>query len=88
MGVDQDWQYRTYAKVIRSGQLLLMTTDGIFETHHDGQMFGKKRFKEVVRLHHDLNAAGISKAILAAIDDFRGSERQEDDVTLVVMKFL
>jgi serine phosphatase RsbU (regulator of sigma subunit) len=48
--VDQDWQYRTYAKVIRSGQLLLMTTDGIFETHHHGQMFGKKCFKEVDKL--------------------------------------
>jgi sigma-B regulation protein RsbU (phosphoserine phosphatase) len=74
--------------VIRSGQLLLMTTDGIFETRHHGQMFGKKRFKEVVRRHHDLNAAGIRKAILAAVDGFHGPERQEDDVTLVVMKFL
>lgn len=88
LGVDQEWQYQTYAQVIRSGQLLLMTTDGIFETRHHGQMFGKKRFKEVVRRHHDLNAAGIRKAILAAVDGFRGPERQEDDVTLVVMKFL
>jgi serine phosphatase RsbU (regulator of sigma subunit) len=51
-------------------------------------MFGKKRFKEVVRRHHDLDAVGIRKAVLAAVDDFRGPQRQEDDVTLVVMEFL
>lgn len=88
LGVDQDWQYQMYSKVIRSGQILLMTMDGIFETHHQGQMFGKERFKEVVRRHHDRDAAGIRKAIIEAVDDFRGRERQEDDVTLVVMKFL
>jgi sigma-B regulation protein RsbU (phosphoserine phosphatase) len=65
-----------------------MTTDGILETQHHGQLFGKKRFKEVVRRHHDLSATDIRKAILAAVDDFRESERQQDDITLVVMKFL
>ena len=35
-----------------------------------------------------LICTGILKAILEALDDFRGRELQEDDVTLVVMKFL
>jgi serine phosphatase RsbU (regulator of sigma subunit) len=50
-------------------------------------MFGRQRFMEVVRRNHHLDAVGIRDAVLAAIDDFRGRTRQEDDVTLVVIKF-
>jgi serine phosphatase RsbU (regulator of sigma subunit) len=41
------------------------------------------------RRHHDRDVVDIRKAIIEALDGFRGRERQEDDVmTLVVMKFL
>jgi phosphoserine phosphatase RsbU/P len=64
-----------------------LTTDGIFETRRRQEMFGRRRFMEVIRRSHHLDAAGIRDAVLAAIVDFRGQTPQEDDVTLVVIKF-
>ena len=36
---------------------------------------------------HGLEAEGIRKAVFEAVTDFRGDEPQEDDITLVILKF-
>jgi sigma-B regulation protein RsbU (phosphoserine phosphatase) len=65
-----------------------LTTDGIFEAHSpEGEMFGKERFKGIVRKNADLEAEGIRKAVFDAVTEYRGDEPQEDDITLVVLKF-
>ena len=51
-------------------------------------MFGKARFKEIVRQNAGLEAEGLRKAVFEAVTEFRGSEPQEDDITLVILKFL
>ena len=50
-------------------------------------MFGKARFKEVVRKNAGLEAEGIRKAVFEAVSEYRGNQPQEDDITLVVLKF-
>lgn len=71
------------------GQILLIGTDGIWEAHNEaGEMFGKQRLRDIVqRLAHDRPEA-IKGAILEAVRKFRGPLRQEDDITLVVIKKL
>lgn len=87
LGVDQDWRYEESTALIKPGQILVLTTDGIIETHNQvGAMFGKDRIKEVIRRNADLDAEGIHRAMFNAVEDFRGKEPQEDDVTLVVVK--
>jgi serine phosphatase RsbU (regulator of sigma subunit) len=89
LGVDEDWRYEESTAQIKSGQILVLTTDGIMESHNqEGDMFGKDRIKEVIRRNADLDADGIRRAIFAAVEDFRGKAPREDDVTLVVAKFL
>jgi serine phosphatase RsbU (regulator of sigma subunit) len=51
-------------------------------------LFGKDRIKEVSRRNAGLDAEGIRRAIFNAVENFRGKAPQEDDVTLVVAKFL
>jgi len=88
LGVDENWIYEDYHRAVTPGQIVLLTTDGIFETHSpDGEMFGKERFKEVVRKNADLEAEGIRKAVFDAVTEYRGDEPQEDDITLVIIKF-
>ncbi|MDJ0819351.1 MAG: SpoIIE family protein phosphatase [Desulfobacterales bacterium] len=88
LGVDEDWEFEDYTRSIEPGQILLLTTDGIFEAHNpDGEMFGKERFKVVVRRNSGLEAEGMRKAVMDAVTEFRGAESQEDDITLVVLKF-
>ena len=88
LGVEENWQYLEYQTTLRPGQILVLTTDGVWETRdRKGEMFGRKRFKEIVRRHAGSGAEGIRLAIIDAVSAFRGEAQQEDDVTLVVLKF-
>ena len=88
LGVDETWNYEDFNRTVKPGQIVLLTTDGIFEAHSpDGEMFGKARFKQLVRKNAGLEAEGIRKAVFEAVIEFRGDLPQEDDITLVVLKF-
>lgn len=89
LGVEESWQYQDYSKTLRPGQTLVLTTDGVWEARNDkDEMFGKDRFKEIIRKYADLGAEGIRRAIIDAVTAFRGEAQQEDDITLVVLKYL
>jgi serine phosphatase RsbU (regulator of sigma subunit) len=51
-------------------------------------MFGRDRLKEIIRQYANLGAEGIRLAVIDAVLAFRGEAHQEDDITLVVLKFL
>ena len=75
--------------MLRQGQILVLTTDGVLETHNEkGEMFGRNRLKKIIRRYADLGAEGIRLAVIDAVGAFRGKAPQEDDITLVVLKFL
>ena len=88
LGVDAEWQYEeNERKGLASDQIILLGTDGIWETRRaDGEMFGKQRLYEIVRKNADSSAKGIEKAVLEALGEFRGESEQEDDITMVVIK--
>ena len=89
LGVEQNWRYEDYTAINKPGQILVLATDGVMETHNQkGEMFGKDRIKEVIRRNAGLDAEGIRRAIFHAVENFRGKAPREDDVTLVVAKFL
>ncbi len=69
------------------GQILLISTDGLWETENPGgERFGKKRLQTVLSAHRDDSAEQIIAAITREVDRFRGHPAREDDLTLVVMK--
>ena len=88
LGVDPAYQYQENARTdLQTGQIILIGTDGIWETTNEsGEMFGKTRLKDLLRMHRESTSAEISTAVIHAIDDFRGQAKQDDDVTLVVVK--
>ena len=88
LGVEESWQYQDYARTVKTGQILVLTTDGILEAHNkNGEMFGRNRLKEIIRQYANLGAEGIRIAVIDAVTAFRGDAHQEDDITLVVLKF-
>lgn len=71
-----------------SGQIIVIATDGIWEAHNpQREMFGKARVHEVIRRHCQATAATIRDQLFEAVAAF-SEERQEDDLTLVVIKIL
>ena len=90
LGIDANYAYRQSAKTgLSAGQILLIGTDGIWETLDDsGRMFGKTRLVDLIREHASDSSEKLIQATMTALKDFRGSAKQEDDVTLAVVKIV
>ena len=89
LGVMEDWIYEESEKKLHSGQILLIGTDGIKETHNQqNEFFGADRFNRVIRDHAQKPAADIVKEMFDTLDQFRFPVERKDDETLVVIKVL
>jgi sigma-B regulation protein RsbU (phosphoserine phosphatase) len=88
LGVDETGSYRSKKwSGLSNGDVLLIGTDGIWETQNDAaEKFGKERIGGILRSHHRQSAAIILQAILGDIEGFRGKRQQEDDITLMIIK--
>jgi sigma-B regulation protein RsbU (phosphoserine phosphatase) len=88
LGVDIGYTYREGGFMgLSEGQILLIGTDGLWETQNEsGEMFGKKRLKAVIRQQAGFSSEVILAAILDSLNEFRKSAKQEDDITFAVVK--
>ena len=87
LGVFENSVYTQFEQTIRPGQIILIGTDGIWESHNpQGDMFGKARFKDIIKTHADLPAKEIIESVITALDEFSLPLQREDDVTLVIVK--
>lgn len=88
LGVDGNWHYRECVPfTCRPGDVVMMCTDGVWETSNAaGDKFGKERLQALLRAHAAKSAADICGAVTDALREFRGSEPQKDDLTVVVIR--
>ncbi len=87
LGVSEKAAYQESQRKIRPGQIILIGTDGIWESQNArGQMFGKERFHSVIRAYARNSAKEILQAVIAELGKFSYPLEKEDDVTLVVVK--
>ena len=87
LGVSEKAAYQEYQRRILPGQIILIGTDGIWESQNSRrEMFGKKRFKDLIRAHAHKPALEILQAVITSLEDFSHPLEKEDDVTLVVIK--
>jgi len=72
---------------IAAGQIIVIGTDGIWETcNAEGAMFGKEALQRIIRSKAKKPAHKIVSAVIDAVNRFRSTREQEDDITLVVIK--
>jgi len=90
LGVDETWSFEEQIRELWSdSQIVLIGTDGIWETENpQGERFGKRRLKEIIRQHKNESSEEIVQAITEALTSHRGAAPQQDDVTMVVIKKL
>jgi sigma-B regulation protein RsbU (phosphoserine phosphatase) len=89
LGVNPDWSFHENDRSDwPAGGMLIIGTDGIWETRNPaGEAFGKEGLMDAIRANSQLPAAQICDAIVDALAAFSGGTVQNDDVTLVVVKF-
>jgi sigma-B regulation protein RsbU (phosphoserine phosphatase) len=88
LGVDGGSEYQDQIiKGLSQGQVLLIGTDGIWETQNEsGEMFGKDRLKALIRRYAHLSSKKMITSIIDELQAFRKSAKQDDDITLAVIK--
>jgi sigma-B regulation protein RsbU (phosphoserine phosphatase) len=89
LGILPGVPYQTSQAEIRSGEVLLLYSDGITECmDKEGNLFGEERLRRVLTESAEDDAHRIRGAIFSAIDTFRQDEPYSDDMTLIVLKRL
>ena len=88
MGVDSEAEYQeNVIEGLTKGQILLVGTDGLWEAQNEsGEMFGKERLKSLVREYAGVSSKEMIRVIINSLNEFQGTVRPEDDVTLVILK--
>jgi sigma-B regulation protein RsbU (phosphoserine phosphatase) len=88
LGVTEEAEFERAGPVhLEPGEFVVISTDGVWEAHNpDYEMFGKHRFREVLAACDGRSAHEIYDTVCQSVAAFRGSEPQEDDITLVVIR--
>ncbi len=88
LGVISDFEYiANQKKGLKNGQIIAIGTDGIWEAFNtEGQMFGKKRLRDIIRKHAEASADEILGEVYAGLNSYMSGTKSEDDITLVIIK--
>ena len=87
LGVIEESSYDEQANELHPGQIIAIGTDGIWESRNPvGEMYGKDRFKNVLRDNAAAPAQGILDAVFRSVKDYTGGAKADDDITLVIVK--
>lgn len=88
LGVKDDFTYMENIKAgLTNGQIIAIGTDGIWEAFNgQGEMFGKDRFRDVIRRKAGEPAGNILSAVYEDLHQFTMGQKSKDDITLVIIK--
>jgi len=90
VGFFEKGDFRDTSFVMKSGDALLLYTDGIPETFSsDGrELYGEERLQKTFLENSRLPAQEITRAIVDSVAEFSGYSVQEDDITMICVKKL
>jgi len=88
LGIFDDSRYSEAVVSFRSGDVLVLYTDGVVEARNaDDEEFELRRLEEVVRMAEDRRAYEIAQAIINAVDEHSfDMDGPGDDVTVLIIK--
>ena len=86
LGLFEEWQVEVAEVQFGPGDTLVLYTDGVTEAASaDGEEFGDLRLLETLRACCPFPVASLLESVVTAVQQFSGSE-QQDDITLVVAR--
>jgi phosphoserine phosphatase RsbU/P len=88
LGIEIGYQYPYHrGPETTSGQIIAIGTDGIWEAFdRRGSRYGMPRLRDVIRKNAASDAAAIVDAVYDDLQRFTYGVKQEDDISLVVVK--
>jgi sigma-B regulation protein RsbU (phosphoserine phosphatase) len=87
IGVLADELYEQAEILLKSGDVLVIVTDGVTEAmDFDGRIYGDTRLRESIRKHRELNAQQLAGQLHWDVRRYAGLAPQSDDITIMVVK--
>ena len=88
LGVDAAYRYQVQrSRKIAAGCIIALGTDGIWESFdRNGRPYGMRRFRNAIRRNAHKGATAILDAVYADVQRFAYGTKQEDDISLVIVK--
>ena len=88
LGVNENFDYRENSMGgLANGQIIAVGTDGIWEAvNSQGEMFGKERFREIIKNNAGARSEVILNAVYNELSRFTRGQKSKDDITLVIIK--
>ena len=88
LGVNGEFDYKENSMGgLANGQIIAVGTDGIWEAvNSQGEMFGKERFRHIIKRNARAGSSDIVSAVYNELDQFTRGRKPEDDITLVIIK--
>lgn len=88
LGIFEDSRYSESVVDFRSGDVLVLYTDGVVEAKNGkDEEFEVRRLQEVVRMAEDRRSYEIAQAIINAVDEHSfDADGPDDDLTVLVIK--
>jgi len=89
LGLDETWNYSdNFYSEIKKGTSCIISTDGVWEVENSKkQRFGKNRVENILKKNTNTSAKKIIKMLTSEIEVFKGEVQQNDDITIVALKF-
>lgn len=85
----EEFQYETVERSLDPGDLMLLYTDGTYETcNSDNEQYGVAQMKEILSSNSDRPVRQILEQILGDMKSFSGTATFEDDVCMVGLKWM
>ncbi|MGB2645757.1 MAG: PP2C family protein-serine/threonine phosphatase [Candidatus Acidiferrum sp.] len=87
LGIDASASYDTATIELKSGDALILYTDGVIEAFNDkAEEFGNDRWLQAIRALPDWGAQESLQFLMKPVDEFVGFTRQSDDITCLVFR--
>ena len=88
VGILDSVQYSTQSLDLAYGDIFVAASDGFPESRNPGgEMYGYERIKNLFSVSRKLPAKQIAEALLTDVNAFCGTHPQDDDRSIVVIKF-
>ena len=87
LGIMEDFPYEQETVTLKSGEVVLIFSDGVTEAMDGaGEQLGEGPIEEVLRKHGAAGPEAVREALVAAVRAHAGGAAQADDITIVVLK--
>ena len=87
LGLIKKADYSVFKEEFDTGNIVVIYSDGITDAkNRTGEFYGNEKLKSVILQNKELSAKALGERILENIDQFTGQTRQNDDISIIIMK--